>query len=523
MLSQCKQQSILSVFFFSTLLYLLPASVFAASDPLKLLDDKWLEVKTENFHIISDAKEKKVKAFARDLEIFRHFAQIFTKAKIIDDAPPFKIFAIEDRSHFRKLRSRPDIAGYFFERLEGNFSAANISGYSKNIKTDHFPRQILFHEYIHFMLKKTGRMTNYPVWYEEGIADFLSTMVIDKKTIKYGLHSRARSYGISQTFGNKVPIEKLLKATEYPEKQRERSSFYNYAWALQHFFFSNKEYQDSVKNYLLLWNQGVDVDTAFKQSFDVSYDELGERLKMYLKTSNYKYAKYTFKEPFKTDFKSIRTLDKSEVAFHFGQMQWLREDFREDGRLLLQKAAQLNPDLIEANTYLLRDQWLQNKNIEHALQAIEKLHAEHPYNTDINTLYGNLLLSKAQALNDHDPDSSYPVVKQARSKYRQAIKADSQNLQAWWGMGEVYKQRPELTAEGQGMVEAATVLKELTYLTGDKGNYFVLALLYEQQGELDTAIGLYRRLANNRSQVTDKAKARLKKLLPEEPSLEVEQ
>ncbi|UTW44804.1 hypothetical protein KFE80_10430 [bacterium SCSIO 12696] len=518
MLINLRRFALFSKLLSSTIACLLSCTLFADSSPLKLLDDEWLEVKTESFHIITDADENYAKAFAHDLEAFRRFAQMFINSKNIEGVNRYKIFVIKKAAHFRRIDigSNRYQAAFTFSRHDGNFSVVKASDFKTKKKENNSARQTLFGVYVNFLLRNTGNTTNYPLWYRGGLNSFLSATVIDSNIIKYGMRTERYLWTVNRL--RVIPIEEIFKATQHPKKIAKRSEFHASSWALQHYFFANPNYQKKVIKYLSLWNKGVDIDKAFQAAFEMSYSDLGRLVKKHTKKRQYTYLTYEPEKPAVNDFHSIRKLPDSEIAFHLGQVMWLRhKSGRDEASVLLRKSIELDPSSPTSQSYALRHLWLKTKETDEIIQQLGVIYPDHKDDPWLNALYGDLLFGKAW---DTNGEESTKLLKQARSKFRKALRADSAHLRAWEGLAQVYRKDPSLLSEGKGMQEASTALQELAYRFGDMKYYFELAKMYEQQQQTEPAKNLYRHLAASRNAFTKKAKQSLSKLLENEKTAE---
>ncbi len=63
---------------------------------------------------------------------------------------------------------------------------ANVNGYNINMKTSTVGRQVLFHEYNHFLIRLTENLQHYPTRYDEGIAVYWATFKFDDEKIYVG-------------------------------------------------------------------------------------------------------------------------------------------------------------------------------------------------------------------------------------------------------------------------------------------------------------------------------------------------
>jgi hypothetical protein len=206
-------QQLIAIIFVIFTVSLFPLSA-CALEIEKLADDDWLLVKSQNFNIITDLNAEKGTSLARDLESYRHFSIDMMGLKLLNVAKPLTVLAISSSSNFRRLELPENWAGVFNLDAEGYASIANVSNYRTNLKTQTFARQVLFHEYNHFLIRFSERTINFPMWYDEGMAEYMGTFKYDGEKIYLGDPSAVmgRAGDLFNMGGNMVlDVEKLLK------------------------------------------------------------------------------------------------------------------------------------------------------------------------------------------------------------------------------------------------------------------------------------------------------------------------
>src|SRR5687768_11943747 len=72
-------------------------------DVKKLHKGKWIEVSSENFLVITDAKEERAQAMARELEQFRHFLALLLGYKQRELEQKIVVILAKDKSTFIAL------------------------------------------------------------------------------------------------------------------------------------------------------------------------------------------------------------------------------------------------------------------------------------------------------------------------------------------------------------------------------------------------------------------------------------
>src|SRR5579884_2252276 len=185
----------------------------AALVPL-FAEQQWTEVRSPNFDIITDAGEKRGREAAQRFEQVRAaFGHIFLNVKL-DTPVPLQIIAFgsnDQLRHFAPLwRGKPiDLAGFYVDGEDRQFIALDSSS------THGW--EIAAHEYTHLLVH--GAMGDIPVWLDEGLAEYFSTVKLDKGHVAYGALPSSGFY--IRASGRSIKLQRLLtidhKSREYNE------------------------------------------------------------------------------------------------------------------------------------------------------------------------------------------------------------------------------------------------------------------------------------------------------------------
>jgi len=294
---------------------MLISSVCAAKLNLeRLLKDDWLQVSSENFVVVTDADKKLAKLLVKDLEHFRYFITETLEINLLP-TKPLKIIAISSRRNFKHLDLPELWGGVFYSTIHGDIAVANISGYSKSAKNKSWGNQVLMHEYVHFVTRNTLESFIYPLWYEEGLAEYFASFRIEENGRYVSIGSLDvlgdRLHALQRPGGGKfelVDVEDLFKTTDIKTNWRRKEKgktknrgkkssrkFYARAMLTYHYLTSSPELDSKKTSYLAHINQGKSVDEAFSRSFNMSYAELDDAIYNYVSNDQLKYIRYNTK------------------------------------------------------------------------------------------------------------------------------------------------------------------------------------------------------------------------------------
>jgi tetratricopeptide (TPR) repeat protein len=247
----------------SLLIPLLNASTRAAGK------DVWVEVRSPNFTVISNAGEKEARKVADQFEQFREvFHNSFPKLRV-DLGKPLIIFAAKNKDSLKLLlpgywevKGRVHPAGIYVPGEERHFVALRTNYEGEN------PYQVIYHEYTHAILNLNFR--GLPVWLGEGLAEFFGNSSIHDNYVNVG---QIAPYHLQILHdGHLIPIDALLEAdthSPYYNEENRASVFYAESWAIVHYLMMDPEARKRqlLSNFLNVWDAGGNQVEAAQKSF----------------------------------------------------------------------------------------------------------------------------------------------------------------------------------------------------------------------------------------------------------------
>src|SRR4029077_20444037 len=231
---------------------------------------KWIEVRSPNFIVVSNAGEGEARKIDVQFEQIRSLFRDSLAYVKASPSPLITIMADKDEDSIRELlpeywaeKGHTHPAGIFLGGGYGQFQVAvNFSAHGDN------PYESLYHEYYHSVT--VPYFPGLPVWVAEGMADFFGNSVIGDKTANVGIPDRSLIEELrSQSL---IPLPVLFKVdhkSPYYNEQKKVSIFYAESWALIHYLMiGDKEaHNASFGAYLSASNQGATQDEAAAKAF----------------------------------------------------------------------------------------------------------------------------------------------------------------------------------------------------------------------------------------------------------------
>ena len=245
---------------------------------------EWIEVRSPHFSVVTDTGEKRGREVALRFEQMRAvFGALLTKAKV--NLPvPLQIVAFRDtkemKQHVPLWKGKPaQVSGLF----EGNDDRLFIM---LDMSVDN-PWQVVFHEYAHQLLN-SNTSTQFQPWFDEGFAEFFSTIKINRNEAEIGLPPENSVRVLKQA---KLPkVAELFRvqrdSSTYNESSDHRSLFYAQSWLVVHYLY-DKQLTRKLDFFEVAVDGGVSVEDAVQRAFGLSASDFDNVLHQYLSSGRF--------------------------------------------------------------------------------------------------------------------------------------------------------------------------------------------------------------------------------------------
>ena len=257
-----------------------PPTVFAG-------EPQWVVVRSPNFSVVTDAGEKRGREVAMRFEQMRAvFGALMTKANVSLPVP-LQIVAFRNTKEMRQVaplfNGKPtQVAGLFQGGSDRSFIMLDMSVED--------PWVVVFHEYAHELMNGNLR-GEFDPWFQEGFAEYFSTIEVDSKEARVGKIPRDE-FLILQQMGM-VKIADLFRVRQnsqtYNESGDHRSTFYAESGMLVHYIYDNQLMPKVGVYFDLEENKHVPVEDAIQQAFGMSAAQFDKALRSYVSSGRYKY------------------------------------------------------------------------------------------------------------------------------------------------------------------------------------------------------------------------------------------
>jgi tetratricopeptide (TPR) repeat protein len=313
--------------------------------------DNWTSVRSKNFFLVGNASEKEIRQVANRLEQFRKvFTLLFPRVDFTTPVPT-RVIVFKSDSSYKPFKSNPNVAGYFQPGEDVNYITLTTERTS-----DENPFGVIFHEYVHLLVDNTmGRTV--PLWFNEGLAEYYSTLTITDEDRKAVLGNLVSNHVLYLRENKLVPLRTLFEVdykSPYYNEGNKMNIFYAESWMLMHFLLqgNNRQRVPQLNRFIDLIRSNVAVEDAFQRAFQTSFEAFEKDFKSYIQGAKYMATFVTFKEKLDFDFEmQTAAVTEAEAQAYLGDLL-LHSRRLSEAESRLQQALALTPDLPLAQTSL---------------------------------------------------------------------------------------------------------------------------------------------------------------------------
>jgi len=449
----------------------------------------WVEVRSPNFIVVSNAGEKQARKAAVQFEQIRTvFQQSLTVAQK-HPSPVITVLAVKDEASMRDLlpeywaKGHSHPAGYFAGQLNQFFAAVQLDAQGSN------PYETFYHEYYHTI--SVPYVPSLPLWLAEGLAEFFGHTTIEEKSVSMG---DADALLIEELRANSlIPLETLFQVdrnSPYYNETNKTSIFYAESWALAHYLMIGDRiaHKPMLTAYLDAMDQGKSAIEAASIAFG-DLKKLDNDLRSYIRQSSYYHLKFPSPQ-FNEDEMKVRTLSEAEAEAYRGGFAAVCGR-SQDAAAKLNDAIKLDPNVALSYEYLGLSE-LTSGQRDKAIESTSKAIELDPNNSF--TRYLRAFLKTGGSGFSSDP--------QTEEDLRQAI-ASSPNFAPPYGLLAMY-----LASSDKDLDEALGFAKKAISFEPANSNFqLALAQVLVRQKKIDEADLAARRASAWAREPAEKANA----------------
>jgi tetratricopeptide (TPR) repeat protein len=328
-------------------------SLFACTLCAARADQQWVEVTSPHFSVATDGGEKRAREVATKFEQMRAgFGAIFAKVSV--NTAPLEIVAFRNSKELRQFSplygGKPvELAGFFLGNGgHGSPGASQDRQYIALDLSQDSSWGTVFHEYAHLLINSNFPPS--PLWFDEGFAEYCSTLKIDKKEVVLGLVKQENVEILRQgRWLRLVDLFSVVHDSEVYNRGDQRSTFYAQSWLTVHFIWSKGLMKQTSAYIHMTQDQHVPVPDAIRRSFGMEPEALQKAVEDYFRRGE----PTSLHAPAPAGADAIqftsRPLNDIDVKSVMADLDYHSRDYRARGITELQQVLAVQPENITAN------------------------------------------------------------------------------------------------------------------------------------------------------------------------------
>jgi len=341
--------------------------------------ENWVEVRSPNFVIVSNAGEKQARKtalqFEQIREVFRKSLEVASK----HPSPVITVLAVKDEQSMKELlpeywtKGHAHPGGLFIYRMNIYFAAVQLDEQSEGAF------ETFYHEYYHSVTMPY--FPNLPVWLAEGLAEFYGHTQIDERSVGMG---RADALLLAELKNQSlIPLNVLFKVDQsspYYNEANKTSMFYAESWALTHYLMigDRMAHRPKLLAFLNAIYQGKSTDQAAAEAFG-DLKKLQSDLMNYINGATFYYMKVPAVPKVSDADLKARAISEAEADAYRGGFAAIRGRSQE-AKVTLEEALKLDANCALAHEYLGITEFFDGQR-ETAIESLAKAISIDPKNS----------------------------------------------------------------------------------------------------------------------------------------------
>lgn len=434
-----------------------------------LVAKPWHETRTANFQLFSCGPYDATAQLAARLEQFRSAYSALAGGQAVA-CPPVVVMVFPDDASFRPFKplhngAPANVSGFFRSSLDENLIALALGAKHQDAMTT------IYHEYAHLLFRHNHRV--WPLWLNEGMADFYAGFDVAARTVQIGLPPEKYLRVLGRT--PLMPLRDLFRVTqdspEYKEPAQQRL-FYAESWLLTHYLIlgDNSAYKGRLAQFTPLLRQGLPPEQAFTNACATTLDAMQARLERYL--AGQRFNACVLPAPaLGAPAMAARPLTPAETCFRLGDLL-LRSDRVEAAESFFQRVRARAPQSALAWEGLGLAA-VQRDQPNEAARCFEEAMKRAAGDFRVYFQYGRALLRRTA----DDQENYQPLERNLAARIRAAFE---RSIQLAPTFGPAFQQLGFLALiQGEPLAVVEGYLKKALALEpGDEATLFVLAQAY---------------------------------------------
>lgn len=443
-------------------------------------DPQWVEVRSPNFSVITDAGEKRGRDVALHFEQMRSvFGSLMTRAKV-NLSVPLQIVAFRNTKEMRQVapifNGKPtELAGLFQSGEDRSFIMLDMSVEN--------PWNVVFHEYAHRLMDGNLAIHSDP-WFEEGFAEYFSNIEVDSKEARVGKIPE-QTYQVLQHVGM-MRVSDLFRVQQYSKTYNEngdhRTTFYAESGLVVHYLYDNNLIPKLQVYFDTLQLQKKPVDQAIEAAFGMTPEQFDKVLRNYLSSGRFRYYPIATPGGIVAAQFTVTPVSAADAHALIADIHAHSPDYRGKALAEFQEVLKTDPD----NSSALRGAGfvcMQQNDFDHAAEYLRRAAQLNSKDARVHFYYAMLLNQQGV------PDAARAA--EIKKELETSIALDPSLADAYSMLGytQAYSGEPE-----KGI---ATLRKAVELSPRNEHYIFNLGSVCLANRKVDDAIAIFRNLAGS--------------------------
>jgi len=274
----------------------------------------YVELETPHFQVVSSLGPQGTIELARDLESFVDTIEFVAGESLTTAAAKTRVLAFDDRTFTRHF-DQNGVSGYFLPSLDGGTMVLRTGGGWRDDASED-----LRHHYAHYLIRNHHGL-DLPLWYDEGLAVYASTIDIDDGFAEIGRHRRDHLVRLRSSPW--ISLSRLLESEHTADfGARDRELFDSQAWVLIHSMNAKErsKFQKQLSAYLEDVESGTPAKEALTKNFGASFFGFQKSLQQYVRQDRLHSLSVKLNHPWELGDTRMTDVPEDRIASELG---WL--------------------------------------------------------------------------------------------------------------------------------------------------------------------------------------------------------
>lgn len=298
-------------------------------------ESRWTFAASDRFEVYTTGGDVVARRAIEDFERVHAFLEQAMRIPPMT-GPRTRLIVFNNRDEFAPYAANTSVQAFYQSNVDGDFIV--LPGLGR----DAF--RAVAHEYVHLVTRRSGR--RYPLWLDDGLADYFSTVTPQGAKVQIGapLPDRLKSLG----FGVRLmPLERLFAVTrdsaDYTTPSRS-ALFYAQSWALTHMLLTDERYRDRSAALLARLAHGEPAALALTNTYDRPVAAITADLTKYALRGSYKTSLIDVAVPAGAGAALPRIATDFEVAVRLADLLAANPSHHTEARAAFDKLERENPN-----------------------------------------------------------------------------------------------------------------------------------------------------------------------------------